>query len=115
MIEWTISIGAIGTGLLVLLTFIGSGVLNTYSLGRYTGALQQRLTTLDERMAKLEAGEEKMALALIKIAEQNVRLDGISNRVDDVQRYGSHRMTEVLDAMRTQLMTEIKERFLERG
>jgi hypothetical protein len=111
MIEWTVSLGAILTGLLVVIGFVATSLLNAFAIGKYSGAIEGRLTMLDRRMEELEKSETKIADALIQVAQQQVRLDNLNARVDEVQRYGSHRLAEVLEAMRGQIMSDFRERF----
>jgi len=111
MFEGTITLGAVLTIAISLIGFLGAGVANAIMVGRYFGANDRRLEGIDKRMENLELEEKRMTEVLIGIAQQKTEIHLLSNRLDDVQKYGSHKLAEVLEAMRGQIMADFKERF----
>lgn len=111
LFDATISLGTIITASLVLIGFIGTGAINAVSVGRYLGAVDKRLDLLDKRMESIEEAERGMTQVIIAIGQQKTEIHLLSKRLDDVQQYGSHRLAEVLEALRGQIMADFKERF----
>lgn len=107
----TISLGSIIATILIVFGFIGTGAINAISVGRYLGAVDKRLDILDRRMETLEEAEREMTQVMISIGQQKTEIHLLSKRLDDVQQYGSHRLAEVLEALRGQIMSDFKERF----
>src|SRR5260221_6345603 len=111
MFENTFTLGAVVTIVISLIGFMGAGVVNAIMVGRYFGANDKRLDAIDKRMENLEIEEKRMTDILIGIAQQKTEIHLLSARLDDVQKYGSHKLAEVLEAMRGQIMSDFKERF----
>lgn len=111
MVEWSVSFGNILTMIVAVVGFIGAAVVNAVAIGRYVGAVDKRLDSIDQRMTAMEEAEKDITRTMISIAEQKAELAAVTKRVDDVQKYGSHRLAEVLEAMRGQIMQDFRERF----
>lgn len=111
MVDWTISTGAILTMAIAIIGFIGTAIVNAIAVGRYIGAVDKRLDSIDRRMSALEEAEKEITKTMVAIAEQRTEIATLNKRVDDIQKYGSHRLAEVLEAMRGQIMQDFRERF----
>ncbi len=110
MFEWTLNIGTVITAFFLLVGFVGSGVVNSIAVGRYFGASDRRLDIIDTRMDKLELTTGRITELLVAIAQQKSEMTELVRRFNDLQQYGSHRLAEVVDQNRTQIMAEVKER-----
>lgn len=111
MVEWSVSFGNVLTMIVAAIGFIGAAIVNAVAIGRYIGAVDKRLDGIDKRMSIMEEAEKDITKTMISIAEQKAELASVTKRLDDVQRYGSHRLAEVLEAMRSQIMQDFRERF----
>lgn len=111
VVDWSISAGNILTIAVAVVGFIGAAIVNAIAIGRYIGAVDKRLDSIDKRMGAMEEAEKDITKTMIAIAEQRAEISTLNKRVDDVQKYGSHRLAEVLEAMRGQIMADFRERF----
>lgn len=110
MIDPVISYGAIISSVLVVVGFIGGGLLHAIVVGRYFGRVDEVLIDIRRRVTDLEHNESKIADVLVTIAEQRSAIAETARRIDDMQKYGSHRLAEVLEAMRGQIVGDFKSR-----
>lgn len=111
MIDWSISAGNIITIAVAVVGFVAAAFVNAIAVGRYIGAVDRRLDSIDRRMSAMEEAEKDITKTMIAIAEQRAEISTMTKRIDDLQKYGSHRLAEVLEAMRGQIMSDFRERF----
>jgi hypothetical protein len=74
---------------------IANAIIFIFSVGMVWGTIRARLLAMEKKL-------EEFKEVLVTVASQKVELEALSRRVDDVQRFGSHRLAEVLSATRTQ-------------
>jgi len=101
VLEWGSGLATIIVG---LAGFGSAAVIHIFFIGRHFGAI-------DKRLEALERSELKMTDVLIGMAQSKTEVELLSKRLDDVQHYGSHKLAEVLEAIRGQIMYDFKERF----
>lgn len=111
MVEPTVSYGALLTMTVALIGFGVTLVINAVAIGRFTGRVTESLADVQRRITSIEQNEEKMTLVLVDLAKSKTELQLLSRRIDDVQQHGSHRLAEVLEAMRGQITSDFRERF----
>src|SRR6059058_4063235 len=104
MIDWTFNIAGIIASIFVLIGFIGTWLVGALWIGRFVGAVDNRLHVIDERT-------KNMTELLVKMAQQKTELVLLNSRVNDIQKHGSYKLAELVDTMRTQIMAESRERF----
>lgn len=88
----------------ILTGFVGTALINALAIGRYFGRVEKRLEAL-------ERSEQKMTDVLVELAQSKIEVSLMSKRLDDLQQYGSHKLAEVLEAIRGQIMSDFRERF----
>lgn len=74
---------------LVIVAFLGNGIVTLVAISRWVGAI-------DVRLSHLEKNEERMSQVLIEMAQSRTEINLLSKRIDDVQRHGSYRLAELL-------------------
>src|SRR6266550_8687630 len=111
MIEQSISWGNIITVVCLVLGLIINGFVNAAAVGRYFGAFDRRMENVDKRLEVLETVGAKITDLLVTLAQQKGEMNLITRRLDDLQVHGSHKLAEILEGVRQQIMTEVRERY----
>jgi hypothetical protein len=75
-----------------------------FAIGVVWGSLRAEMRRINARLHELKD-------VLTEIAKQKVEIEGLAGRLDDIQRYGSHRLAETLEAMRRQITSDFREKF----
>jgi hypothetical protein len=96
MIDPTISLGALITMAVALLGFGITLIINAVSIGRFTGRVTEALVEVQRRIEAVEKAEQRMTEVLVDMAKSKIELQLLSQRIDDVQKHGSHRLAEIM-------------------
>lgn len=85
-IEWTVSLGNLLTIAAGFITVVGFFI-----------TLRADLTAMSRRLSVLEDNSREQTHILVALAEQKTHIDALAKRIDDIHRYGSHRLAEIID------------------
>jgi hypothetical protein len=104
MLDWQISLGNVITDVIALFGFMGTIIFTAVKvsalfekMNSQTSLLAQQLGAMDKRLIEVEAAEQKMVTILVAIAEQKTEIRQLGDRMADIQRYGSHRLAQILE------------------
>ncbi len=111
IIEQSISWGNIITVVCLVIGLIANGYITAMGIGRYFGTFDRRMDNVDKRLETLEGVGAKITDLLVTLAQQKGEMNLITRRLDDVQAHGSHKLAEILEGVRAQIMAEVRERY----
>jgi hypothetical protein len=115
MLDWQISLGNVITDIIALFGFMGTIIFTAVKVSALfekmngqTSLLAQQLAAMDKRITAIEAAETQMVNVLVAIAEQKAEIRQLGDRLADLQRYGSNRLSQILEEKFNRFTDEVK-------
>lgn len=108
-VDWTISFGSMVILAIAIMGFVGQGFLQAYMTGRFTATVTTRQDNIEGDMKEIKESLKDVSKAMVTLSEQKIELQTLNRRIDDVQQHGSYKLGEILDGMRRQTLSDMKD------